>query len=68
MKYRVYLTNTASTSVEVEAENEDEAIDAAYEAPMPTICAQCSGWNRSWYLELSDEWQADEKNVEKVEP
>jgi hypothetical protein len=57
MKYDVYLTTTASTSVQVEAESEDEARDKAYNAEMPSICAQCSGWGREGKsLELGDEW------------
>lgn len=30
MRYRVYMVNTVSTSVEVEAESWEEAIDEAY--------------------------------------
>ena len=30
-KYRIYLETTASTSVEVEADSEEEAIDLAFE-------------------------------------
>jgi len=59
-KFTVYLTATASTSIEVEAGSPDEAIDKAYGADMPTICAQCSGWGRDTSLELSDVWEVSE--------
>lgn len=58
--YTVYLQTIASTSVEVEADNEDEALDKAYDASMPTICAQCSGWGKESYLELGDVWEANQ--------
>jgi hypothetical protein len=57
-KYTVYQTTTASWSVEVEADDEDEALEKAYAAAVPDICAQCSGWGRDYSLELGDEWTA----------
>jgi hypothetical protein len=61
VKYTVYFRTMAGTSVQVEAENEDEARDKAYDASMPTICAQCSGWGRPGvYLELGDDWEVTE--------
>lgn len=59
-KFIVYLTTTASTSVEVDAEDADAAIDKAYASDMPTICAQCSGWGRDTSLEVSDNWDVSE--------
>ena len=57
MKYDVYLTTTATTHVQIEAESEDEARDKAYDAEMPDICAQCSSWGPpDKSLELGDEW------------
>jgi hypothetical protein len=57
-KYIVYLTTVASTSVEVEAEDSEDAAEKAGSADMPTICAQCSGWGRDGtYLELGDVWE-----------
>jgi hypothetical protein len=58
-KYIVWFTTVASTSISVEAENKEAAIDAAYECEFPTICAQCSGWGRDFNLELGDEWTPD---------
>ena len=59
-KYTVYLTTTATTAVEVDAENPDEALDKAYDAGMPTICAQCSGWGKGYNLDMDGEWEASE--------
>jgi hypothetical protein len=59
-KYTVYLTATASTSVEVDAEDRDDAIEKALSANMPTICAQCSGWGREYSLEIADNWDFSE--------
>lgn len=50
-KYRVYLVTEASASVEVEAEDESEAIDLAFERA-PVACFQCPGIG-DWTL-LSD--------------
>lgn len=55
-KYRVDLVATASTTVEVEAEDKDAALEAAFAKSMPTICAQCSGWGGRQNLDLSDDW------------
>jgi hypothetical protein len=60
-KFTVSLRTYAFTSVEVEADSADEAVDAAYEADLPTICAQCAGWGRDNEpgLELNEAWEAD---------
>lgn len=54
-KYRVYLDTTISVSMTVEVDdNLDEdaaraqAIEKAFQEGTPSICAQCSGWGRSW--------------------
>ena len=54
MKYQVYMTACASTSVEVEAENVEDAIEAAHDAVYVSLCHQCSG-----EVEIGDEWQED---------
>lgn len=56
MKYRVWLETVASTVIEVEAEDEEQAKDLAYEEGMPSLCAQCSGWGQDQNLELGDAW------------
>ncbi len=56
-KYRVYLQTVASTSIEVEADDKDAALEAAVSADMPTICVHCSGYgDPDKSLELGDEW------------
>lgn len=58
--YRVQYLTTASTIVEVEAENETEArqlADEDFYGPQP--CAQCSGWGEKQGIELG-EWEQDE--------
>jgi hypothetical protein len=76
VKYRVDLTTTATLYMEVEVDddlNADEAaIEKAYDAMPAGVCAQCSGWNQKWSLELGDEWdvykdQDGNESVEKVE-
>jgi hypothetical protein len=54
--YTIYLTTMASTAVQVEADDLESAIDAAYEET-PSICAQCAGWGQERNLELGDEWE-----------
>lgn len=68
-RYRVYLQTVASTVIEVEAEDKNEAYELAVDQRMPTICGQCSGWGNSQNLELGDVWEGDddiEKAVEEV--
>jgi hypothetical protein len=43
----------------------DHAIDKAYDNT-PGICAQCSGWNDTYSLELNDAWDvADDDKTDK---
>lgn len=42
-KYLITLEATASAYIEVDADNEEDAVDRAFENA-PGICAQCSGW------------------------
>lgn len=50
--YRVTLETVANLTIEVEADDPDEAYEAAFEAAPSEVCAQCSGWGREWDLEL----------------
>ncbi len=61
-KFRVYYTTTASSFIEVEADDADEArVVADDEWFRPSICAQCSGWGQSDAgIELGDDWEQDE--------
>ena len=53
-RYRVNLRTVASISVEVEADNEDAALEAGYDQAPYEVCAQCSGWEQPWSLELGE--------------
>jgi len=56
-KYRVQFVATASSVVEVEADDLDDARDKAEEAfERPNLCAQCSGWGQDTSMDLSD-WE-----------
>lgn len=56
-RYVVYFTATAETSIEVEAEDSDEAIDLAWDQiEFPTLCAHCSGGQKS-SLSIGD-WES----------
>lgn len=71
-KYRVYLQTVASTTITVEAEDKDEALDLALSESMPRICAQCSGWGGKQNLDLADVWdiaegQSVDEAVEEIE-
>lgn len=65
-KYRVLLTTVASLDVLVEAENEEEARDKAFEHDH-YICAHCSGWGKEHSFDLG-EWDLgeDEGDVTEV--
>lgn len=58
-RYRVNMQATAYYAIEVEAEDEDSAVDAAY-AEAPDICAQCSGWGQKYSMELGEWGLADD--------
>ena len=59
--YRVVLKSAAFAYITVEAGDEDEAVDLAFEN-IPYICAQCSGGVRDDQpaLELGDHWEVDD--------
>jgi hypothetical protein len=59
--YQIYFTQTASTVVNVEADDFEEAIELAYNKLPAGLCAQCSGWGRGPAIDLSGEWEPDEK-------
>lgn len=61
-KYRVHLTTVISATVEIDVPDgiaqPDEIADYAYEhGPSLELCAQCSGWGRSWSIDMSGEWE-----------
>jgi hypothetical protein len=58
-KYDVYFTTQASGVVTVEADDEEEAREKAWDEELPTLSAKGSGWGEPWSLELG-EWEQDE--------
>lgn len=52
-KYRVYLVTTASCVVEVEAENGDEAVEAAFNTELPHVSA-FAGYDLGEWTTASD--------------
>jgi hypothetical protein len=56
--YKVQLQRADWVTLTVEAEDEDAALDAAYELAPGEPCGQCSGWGESWYLDVGD-WTSE---------
>ncbi|MEV1013828.1 hypothetical protein AB0I89_24045 [Micromonospora sp. NPDC049801] len=74
-KYRVYMETTASMTVTVEVDDnlsEDEAreaaIEKAYDEAPRDVCAQCSGWNQPWSLDLGEWEMSTESDGSEVQP
>lgn len=59
-RFRVYLTATASRPVVVEADNLDDALAAADEVGVPSLCHHCAS-----NFDLGD-FFAEAENVEEV--
>lgn len=60
-RYVVHLTTWANTSIEVEADDPEQAKELAEESgQFPTLCHQCSGYGRGQSLDIGDEWDAKE--------
>lgn len=60
MKYHVTLVKMLSFGIEVEADDEDGAVQEAYENTQ-SICAQCGGWGQKWSLDDDGDWQTIEE-------
>lgn len=58
--YKVTLVKTVSFYHEVEADDEDAALEMAYELA-PDLCAGCTGYSDDWSVE-DGEWE--EESVE----
>ncbi len=64
-KYYVTMTTSASTTVQVEADNPEAAREAALEADTPTLCHQCTGGYRGApELVLGDDWDVPEADLD----
>jgi hypothetical protein len=53
--YRFFFTQTASTSVEVEGDDYESALEEAWNNTPGSLCHQCAG-----HFEMSGEWEPDE--------
>ena len=71
-KYIVEFKGVAWATTSVEADSADEASEAAFAEGFPHLCAQCSGWNKPWNLEISEDpagWDLDiESGVREADP
>lgn len=66
MRYQVATPRVVWTHVEVEAENEDDAIDQAEDADPGELCAHCTGgrlMRQSWSREMVDDPLEIEPNL-----
>ncbi len=69
MKYRVNMAKTIWLGVEVEADDEHDAIEKAFENEPRRMCAQCGGWREKWSISDDDEWlPLDEWHGEGYDP
>lgn len=59
------FTTTTSTTVKIEAETLEEAIQEAYKEGFPGLCSQCSGYGQGHNLELGDDWEIDNRSVDQ---
>lgn len=62
--YRIYFNTGALTTIQVEAEDLESAIDAAYDELPSGLCAQCAGWGSQPGIDLGDDWEVDESCYE----
>jgi hypothetical protein len=60
-KYKVTLTTVASITVEVDAADEDEALDAAYDAGREFANQYHSG--RNWVVDINDAWDLRDAEI-----
>lgn len=65
-RYRVLLQQMASTSIEVEADSPEAAIEEAY-GQEPSLCASCSGHGNPPGIDLSYDWEPSEVTDEDGE-
>ena len=65
-KYRVYVTTTASGTVDIEVPDDvtdpEEISEIAFsKGELPTLSAKGQGWGESWSLDLG-EWEPEIEN------
>jgi hypothetical protein len=69
-KYSVEFKGVAFATDIVEAKDESEALEIAFAAGFPKLCAQCSGWNQTWSLEITEDpggWEVDTESVQRTD-
>jgi hypothetical protein len=65
-KYRIYVTTTASGTVDIEVPDDvtdpTEIVERAFdEGEFPSLSAQGTGWGRPWSMDLGD-WEIETEN------
>jgi hypothetical protein len=69
-RYRVVFANTRTSSVEVEADDESDAVDKALESEtfqnLPGLCAHCSGWSEKFSVD-DGAWDVLGDGAERIE-
>ena len=66
-KYRVHLTSSVGHAVEVEAETEAEAVEAALNGDLPSSCHQCPQVEDWEFLPDVDARQKREHFITEIE-
>jgi hypothetical protein len=54
-KYQVSMPKVIWLTIDIEAEDETEAQEKAWEEA-PSFCAQCTGWGREWSIDDDNTW------------
>lgn len=62
--YRIYFNTGASSVVEVEADDLEAAIEAAYDELPSGVCARCAGWGSGPGIDLGGDWEVDDSAYE----
>lgn len=70
-KYRVSLMRIDELTIEVEADDESDAIGLAFDGA-PGLCAHCSGWGQRWGVDegewaMASEFNPDNTDVELLD-
>lgn len=55
--YSIGFRTGAFTTVTIEADNLDQALEEAYKEGFPSLCGQCAGSGRDQSMDLGDDWE-----------
>jgi hypothetical protein len=66
-KYTVNLAKTIWYSIEVEADDEEAALDLGH-AQAPRLGANACGWGEKWSISDDDEWLPYDEFYENYDP